>query len=252
MKEVYEIKTFQDRGRKSHNEDRVVVIRNFGGELKWIFGGVYDGHNGSAVSDYAAKKLHQEFLRGLNMQLTIAQAFKKAFKIVSRKKEFSETGATALSFLIQGEQLYVANAGDCRMIMVFPEKIDQITSDHRIYNQKEADRIRKKGTIVCDGYIKRGADLVPCFMPTRVIGDNSYRHIGFTDEPEIFVRMIPKQHGIYLIVGTDGLWDEISNEDIAAIVRNSQSFRKQLKKIREKIYALTPPRDNVTMIMLKT
>jgi len=71
-----------EQGLCPHMEDTYFLDLNFGGQ-GWVFGGIYDGHNGNYASNYAAQKLHSVFLSGINSSLSPQQAFINSYEQIS-------------------------------------------------------------------------------------------------------------------------------------------------------------------------
>ena len=57
---------------------------------------------------------------------------------------------------------------------------------------------------------------------SRSIGDEDAKKLGVIFEPEVVKYELKKQDKI-LVIGTDGLWEELSNEEVMNIVGNCYS-----------------------------
>jgi len=58
---------------------------------------------------------------------------------------------------------------------------------------------------------------------TRSIGDFIAKTVGVTHEPEVKVYEKLRETERTLVLASDGIWDRLSNEDVAAIVREYHS-----------------------------
>ena len=57
---------------------------------------------------------------------------------------------------------------------------------------------------------------------TRSFGDLIAKSVGVSAEPEIQeFKIQPNNQGHFIVVASDGLWDRISNEEVASIVGNN-------------------------------
>lgn len=59
---------------------------------------------------------------------------------------------------------------------------------------------------------------------TRSIGDLVAASVGVTCEPEIQVFNCLSKHDKALIIGSDGLWDRLSNKEVTKIVMAPQFY----------------------------
>lgn len=230
------------QGTRDQLEDRYFLDTNFSGK-SWIFGGVYDGHGGYQAAEYASKNLHKRFLKFLE-SLTPQDAFIATYESISAEIEQLQGGACAANFLIKGNEIFFANAGDCRIIIVGDE-VNQLTIDHRTNNSEEAKRISGAGGVVQGQYVFAGSQGL---MVTRSLGDQSHKSVGVIATPYVgSYQLLPSDK--FLIAATDGLFDKLSNEAIAKIAmvnQNSQGLADKLKEIvLEAKYA-----DNVTVLVL--
>jgi len=62
---------------------------------------------------------------------------------------------------------------------------------------------------------------------TRSIGDLVAGSVGVTSEPEIQVFNCLTPQDKALIIGSDGLWDRLSNQEITQIVMSPQFYNKR-------------------------
>jgi serine/threonine protein phosphatase PrpC len=170
-------------------------------------------------------------LLAANEYSLIKNAFKKAEQDLQYAKyDCSMSGCTALMVFIVDNVLICANAGDSRAILIVEKEgiqIVQLSRDHKPDLEDEKKRITKFGGIV-DKYTDNGVKLgpfrvwiknekYPGLAMSRSIGDFIATSVGVTCEPEI-CECIVNEYCRYLIMGSDGLWEFITNEEAMKIV----------------------------------
>lgn len=176
----------------------------------------------------------------------------------------ASVGSCATVALILDKYFVVANAGDCQAVLVTNKNgeikginICQIHSSNLKEEQQklakehpgEEDIVRCKSAKAC--YVKGR------LMPTRAFGDfhlkheefnnpNNLSHIfGFrrsrienftgpyiTHKPDIQIRNI-ESGDKFLILATDGLWDELSEQQAAEIVYNAENAQEAADMLLE-------------------
>ncbi|XP_055365707.1 pyruvate dehydrogenase [acetyl-transferring]-phosphatase 2, mitochondrial [Betta splendens] len=165
-------------------------------------------------------------------------------------------GCTACVAHIGTEGIHVANAGDCRAVLGVQQEDGSwsalpLSQDHNSENQAEVERIKaqhppsERGTIITDDR------LLGVLMPLRAFGDVRFKWsrelqqsiLGNLDSrvdldflslyqytppnyltppyldanPEITYHKLRPQDR-FLILGTDGLWDELGSEEAVRLV----------------------------------
>ena len=149
--------------------------------------------------------------------------------------ETKNSGATLCSAIIIGNILYIINLGDSRAILgTYYSRINkwrtkQLSEDHKPNNPKESKRI-----VFYNGRVERykneygeefgpyrvfGKDdfAYPALSISRTIGDLDGKKWGVIYEPELFKYELKEKDKV-IILGTDGLWQIISNEEAIEIV----------------------------------
>ena len=205
------------------------------------------------VAYHAVEELPRIFLAKIKAKQSVEEAFNGSFDNISSMDNFSEVGCTAFSFFIKGNMMWVANAGDSRMIEIRQKSIRQITYDHRIDNPVERQRLISKGAIIRGSYIYvlNERKCLKSIIPTRTLGDHIFKEAGIISKPEIFKRKIFGM-GTALVAGTNGFWDEVSNEQAADIVRKAKTAKKAAKELLRKIYESDcDDLDNITFMVIR-
>jgi len=224
-------------------EDAHFLDLDFGRE-GWVYGGVYDGHNGFYAAQYAADIIHTIFLDKYGSGLKPRRAFIQSYEEVSAALAFQESGAAAADFFIADGNIFTANAGDCRAIVVSQKIVTQLTTDHRLDNPEEEARVRATGATIGYPYVfvgQRG------LMTTRAVGDQHFRHVGVISTPSLNEHRISADD-LLLICACDGLWDYMTNEEVAGLAREETDPDRVLASLRKKVFTNRMGTDNLTII----
>lgn len=236
-------------GGRSYMEDTSCLVKNFGGNKKCHFGGVFDGHGGAYVSMLAAKKMPEIFLEKIEFKRKPEIAFKESFVDVSEMAKKEYVGCTSLAFFIRDSSIWIANAGDGRMIEVRKKEVCQITNDHQVSNEGEKARILKVGGEIQGRYVCRGNNGL---MPTRSLGDEYFRPVGVVPYPEVFHRKISGETVGY-VLATDGLWEIMENEAVGEMLKKTKTAKEAAEFIMS-AYLIGEPMyrlDNMTVMVIK-
>ncbi|KAF5956248.1 hypothetical protein HYC85_003473 [Camellia sinensis] len=178
-----------DKGCRKSNEDEHICVDNLSAHLDYLFGyplpsafyGVFDGHGGSnAAAAYVKENAMKLFFEDANLPPTsdIDDAFLEKLKnshhraflladqaLASECSVPDSCGTTALTALVLGRHLMVANAGDCRAVLCRKGVAVQMSQDHRPSYSPECQRVEELGGYFEDGYLN--GDLAV----TRALGD---------------------------------------------------------------------------------
>jgi protein phosphatase 2C family protein 2/3 len=99
---------------RKNNEDKVTIFLE--GDYKWF--SIYDGHGGSACSQFLKDHLHEEFF-SLDWRKDTPNALRQAFINAEAKwqKKGDNSGSCALVIFIHDNVCYTANLGDSRAVL---------------------------------------------------------------------------------------------------------------------------------------
>ncbi|KAE9116213.1 hypothetical protein PF010_g9051 [Phytophthora fragariae] len=185
-------------------------------------------------------------------------------------------GACAVMALVIEKKLYVASCGDCRAIMAYREadgslSVEQITFDHSANEEREQRRLRvlypEDYDIVCEIGLKNFY-VKGRLQPTRSIGDTymkvkdvnrspmphglrirgSFRRPYISAVPDIFQVDLNDRKPEFVVLGSDGLFGELKNEEIVQLVGRfrdegvqnvSQALREAVLERIAEIYGTT-------------
>ena len=218
---------------------------------KTSFFGIYDGHGGEGCSEYLRDNLHKLICNNDYFPENIPEAIKfgisKAeqefinnFALSENKEEIiDKSGSCAIIILIVDTNIYVANVGDSRCLLSMNDGHNyvEVTKDHKPNSPNEIIRIKKNGgniyqsqTVInnTDNNDLNGKILIGPYrvLPGRLsvcrtIGDAESKLVKFGGnpnviicEPEIFYYDLKKENIDFFILGCDGIYDQMTNEEV--------------------------------------
>ncbi|KAK7836268.1 putative protein phosphatase 2c 2 [Quercus suber] len=145
------------KGRRKVMEDGYGVMVDILGDPKryicyhQAFFAVIDGHGGQAATDFVAENLGRNIAKALECvggeEGQLEQAICSGYMVTD--KDFLcqgvSSGACTSSVLLKDGELYVANVGDCRVVLSRKGVAKALTKDHRL--TREDERLRIENTV---------------------------------------------------------------------------------------------------------
>ncbi|KAJ1281466.1 hypothetical protein BS78_04G307900 [Paspalum vaginatum] len=260
---------WSDIGGRDYMEDAHVCIsdlaKNFGcnsvDDEVISFYGVFDGHGGKDAAHYVRDNLPRVIVEDADFPLELEKIVKRSF--VHTDSKFAETfsqhkglssGTTALTAMIFGRSLLVANAGDCRAVLSRRGTAIEMSKDHRPCCINERKRVESLGGYVDDGYLNGQLAV------TRALGDwhlEGMKEVGepggpLSAEPELKMITLSKDDE-FLIIGSDGIWDFFSNQNAVDFARRKLQDHNDLRLCCREIVdeaIRRGARDNLTAVMV--
>ncbi|OVA16688.1 Protein phosphatase 2C (PP2C)-like domain [Macleaya cordata] len=232
--------SYADIGPRRFMEDEHIRIDDLSSHLGSVFRcptpsafyGVFDGHGGPDAAAYIRKNAMRFFFEDAEFPQTsetndvvledIENSFRKAFLLADLALAddctvSTSSGTTALTALILGRLLLVANAGDCRAVLCRKGDAIEMSQDHRPIYASERSRVEELGGYIDDGYLNGVLSVsralgdwdmkLPRGSSSPLIADPEFRQAVLTEDDE------------FLIIGCDGIWDVMSSQDAVSIVR---------------------------------
>eukprot|EP01101_Sappina_pedata_P004604 TRINITY_DN1991_c0_g1_i1.p2 TRINITY_DN1991_c0_g1~~TRINITY_DN1991_c0_g1_i1.p2 ORF type:complete len:384 (-),score=118.88 TRINITY_DN1991_c0_g1_i1:124-1275(-) len=266
-----------DEGRRTRMEDICILYEDFKASefrredsklkdsvLGEAFFAVYDGHAGLEAADFMSDNAHVYLANHPSYYTNVQEAFVDAFE--QAEKEFLKmanekeilSGTTALSVLVRGNQLFVANTGDSRAVLCRNGKAVGLSADHRPDREDERRRVEEAGGWILAEEVlnvprlyrlhldevmelEEAEDLIGWVTVrkvngvlgmTRSIGDRlikgTNKDIFFGQQfggelvlptPEITTEDIASKDSEFMILASDGLWDVLSSQEAVDFVR---------------------------------
>lgn len=225
---------------RKRNEDTVCV----GKTEALIYAIVADGMGGHEAGDVASKTaadiLEKEFneieVKTDNIVDRIKMAYinanSKIYEYAENNQKVMGMGSTAVSAIIFGKQLLIANVGDSRAYIINKDGIFQVSKDHSFVQQ-----LVDSGTITKEqamNHPKRN-------YITRAMGTEE----GI--KTDVFVR---DYNGETVLLCSDGLCGLVTDTEILEIVKRSENFDEAAKTLVETANEKGGI-DNITVALIK-
>lgn len=236
---------WSDIGGRKYMEDTHVCItdlaKNFGfhfldGEAISFFG-VFDGHGGKDAAHFVRDNLPRLIVEDaefpLKLEKVVARSFVQTDAAFAKKCSLQSTlssGTTALTAMIFGRSLLVANAGDCRAVLSRLGTAVEMSKDHRPCCSRERKRVESLGGYIDDGYLNGQLGV------TRALGDwhiegmkeNNDQAGPLSAEPELKLITLTKEDE-FLIIGSDGIWDVFTSQNAVDFTRRRLQEHNDVK-----------------------
>jgi protein phosphatase 1L len=252
MEDVYVAQKFQDPKEATNVRNPVptTVFPPSSHHFQSVcFFGVFDGHSGRRACEYARDNLPRQVQAELS-KAEPDEALRRAFLKTDEEflkianKEGLGDGSTAITALVRGRTLWVANAGDARAILVSGSTAIAMSEDHKPNRESERRRITQAGgTVTFMGCWRVNGVLAT----SRGFGDRELKKV-VSAEPEIRHRTLMEGDD-YLVLASDGIWDVLSNQIVAEIVARSGGCRAAASAVTEEALR-RGSMDNVTAVVI--
>lgn len=241
------------RGNRSNMEDfhhAQFKTEPKSGEVVGLFG-VFDGHGGPNAADYVRSNLFINLLEHTKFTTDIASALVESFEFTDTEylkqndNASRDDGCTAVTAVVVGDRLLVANVGDSRAVLSRQGKAMAMSIDHKPNTREERTRIEDAGgVVVWAGTWRVGGVLAV----SRAFGDRPLKRYVIPT-PDI------REEGLSaaddcLILASDGLWDVISNQDAVALIKDVSEADKAAERLVHEAY-LRGSNDNISCVVLK-
>jgi len=251
-----------EKGRRKRNEDRHCFDDDFRDEAfctsdRLAYYAIYDGHNGTTVAQNCSEIVHTQLLFHQEFparpELFFKEGYAHADKLVTVADD--KSGATAVTAIIFGNTLYVANIGDSECVLVSRNDEDGsysntlMTVKHVLTDDSEKQRVTGMGGMVVCGR------LFGTLAVSRAFGDSEFKEAGneyVSVDPHIATRELNHSDEM-MIIACDGLWDRLSYDDAmkqAVELRSSGMGPSDVAKSLIKNALERGTMDNVTVLVV--
>ncbi|GJP52720.1 hypothetical protein CLOM_g11809 [Closterium sp. NIES-68] len=243
----------QQDGFHKTNQDAYCFMRTK--DKKSLIFGVFDGHGpqGHDVSKFIKDRLPEMLMDGTDLLTDPEKALSDGFLAV-HSAALEETsfdcnisGTTAVVAHLYKQRLAVAWVGDSRAVLARRreggERDDlmavRLSADHKPDNEQERARIEASEGSVQQDVDENGDDVGPfrVWMKTgpmlglamsRSLGDKLAHTVGVSATPEVVVRRLD-QSDAFLVLGSDGLWEWVADEEAVQVVVGAGSIEAGVK-----------------------
>ena len=253
-------------GRRESMDDAVLctrfMVQTQTSEVEIKLTGVFDGHGngGDIASDFARNNLINHLKNRLEdgnpeslTDLQIFNALKLAF--VDTGNSFippegkAECGTTANVVLQVGDNLWTANVGDSRAVLLDPEgRVMQLSEDAKPTDDHYKKAIEKRGGYVDERGKVNGR--------ARVAGDlgGHFAYGAMSARPRITKVKLPPEgrEGYKLVQGCDGLFDVANSDVVGGFVHQSVARQASNAGVAGQLAELAykaDSQDNVSVIV---
>jgi pyruvate dehydrogenase phosphatase len=268
-------------------EDRYVVGEIPSGRLAAVFDGHGGWQVSEYLHKHIKSKIESNIKGSQNWEQIMSKTFDdlESELIESVKGSYSlgfskvsSVGACAVVAVVIDNNLIVANSGDCQAVLVSSSpngvKGENICEIHSSNLKSEQERLAKEHPLEED--IVRCKHPKACYvkgrlMPSRAFGDfhlkyeefnnpkNYSKVYGFkrsrienftgpyiTHKPDIKIRKINSQDK-FLILASDGLWDEMTEQEAAEIAFNANDPQEAAKLLLDAALNHAAKESNMTL-----
>jgi serine/threonine protein phosphatase PrpC len=224
---------------RDHNEDYFSCM-SVGESTLFVVADGMGGHDAGEVASRLAVEIACKVVRDgaqgeYDPQKLLEKAMQSANTEVIREGESkgSDMGTTLTLALMKQDKVYIASVGDSRTYWIENGSIRQITEDHSLV-----------------------AKLVAAGKLTREEARNHpksnllYRTIGSDENVKIDTFQVDLKRGGSLLLCTDGLWGEVTEEDI----HNVCASERDLKSVCSRLIQLANEnggKDNITAVTVR-
>ena len=241
-------------------EDRYAFKDCFCNDPQSGFFAVYDGYSGTMAAEKCARYLGEiverkvEAIYNTNMihetvNAEIVTAFKDAFEEMDRillygVEEHSRnrwSGCSALTCLLRGNNLYVANAGNIRAVLCRGDgSIERLSTNHCPKDKKERHRVRKaKGDI---SNSEKTALVNGVLKSTRGLGNHGdpILKTSVIKTPAVNCLTL-EESDQFLILASNGVWEVLSEEEVILLLEDiipDIDVKAIVKRMQERASAL--------------
>uniref|UniRef100_A0A2P2LHU2 protein-serine/threonine phosphatase n=1 Tax=Rhizophora mucronata TaxID=61149 RepID=A0A2P2LHU2_RHIMU len=271
------------------NQDSFCIHTPFGTSPDDHFFGVFDGHGefGAQCSQFVKRRLCENLLRNTKFQVDAVEASHAAFlstnsQLHADSLDDSMSGTTAITVLVRGRTIYVANSGDSRAVIAERRGKEfmavDLSIDQTPFRADELERVKlcgarvltldqieglKNPDVQCWGteegddgdpprlWVQNG--MYPGTAFTRSIGDSIAEAIGVVANPEIVVLELTPQHPFF-VLASDGVFEFLSSQTVVDMVAKYKDPRDACAAIVAESYRLwlqyETRTDDITVIVV--
>ncbi|PIN17220.1 Serine/threonine protein phosphatase [Handroanthus impetiginosus] len=253
-----------EMGPKPYMEDEYICVDNLSEHLgtangfpsPGAFYGVFDGHGGTDAASFTRKNILKFIIEDFHFPNGVKRALKNAYvkadhALADAKHLDRSSGTTALTALILGRTLIIANAGDSRAVLGKRGRAIELSKDHKPNCTSERLRIEKLGGVIYDGYLNGQLSVARALGDWHMKGPKGSK-CPLSSEPELEETVLTEEDE-FLIMGCDGLWDVMSSQYAVTVVRKGLMTHNDPEKCSRELVREALKRntcDNLTVVVV--
>lgn len=241
------------RGKRPHQEDFASAqfhhLPGDAGEQVGLFG-VFDGHGGPGAADFVHTNLFRNLMQhrklATDTYAAIAEVFEQTDEeYLNHPSLGRDDGCTAVTAVLMGQRLLVANVGDSRAVLSRGGKAIPLSIDHKPNLREERTRIEGAGGVVIWlGTWRVGGVLAV----SRSFGDRPLKRFVIPT-PYIQEESLTERDDC-IILASDGVWDVISNQEAVSLVGGISDAGQAARRLVQEAFRRGSP-DNISAVLIK-
>lgn len=165
------------------------------------------------------------------IQEVLSEATVSANEAVSQTE--GDAGTTLTSVIVMGHSAYIAHVGDTRVYYLNSGELRQITQDHSLVK-----RLVELGQISVEEAQHH---------PQR---NFLYRAVGQGPELTVDTYFQRLAESSYLLLCSDGLWNQVSDEEMVEVIENTSSLQQACNLLIDRANT-RGGEDNITVVLAK-
>lgn len=244
------------RGKRPQQEDYATAQWKqlqgaVGSEQVGLFG-VFDGHGGTGAADYVHGHLFSNLVHNTKFATDAKAALVEAFEqtdleFLQQQHTASsrDDGCTAITAVLLGQRLLVANVGDSRAVLSRGGKAVPMSVDHKPNLREERLRIEDAGGVVVWAGTWRVSGVLAV---SRSFGDRPLKRFVIPTPDVREEQLSPRDDCV--ILASDGVWDVISNQEAVTLVQGIPDAQRAVRRLVEEAYS-RGSLDNISAVILK-
>ncbi|XP_060195731.1 probable protein phosphatase 2C 47 [Lycium barbarum] len=261
---IFRSGSYSEIGPKPNMEDEHICIDDLckhigaskGLPSPGAFYGVFDGHGGVDAASFTQKNLLSFIVEDSHFPSMVKRAIRNAFvkadnALADTKSLDSTSGTTALTALILGRTMLIANAGDSRAVLGKRGRAIELSKDHKPNTTSEKLRIEKLGGVIYDGYLNGQLSVARALGDWHIKGPKGSKG-PLSSEPEL-EEVVLSEEDEFLIMACDGLWDVMSSQYAVTIVRKELMLHNDPERCSRELVREALKRntcDNLTVLVV--
>ena len=224
---------------KTSMEDRYAFKDCFCNDPQSGFFAIYDGYSGSMAADKCARflgEILEHKVEGIyhantkreNVNSEVSDAFVDAFaemdKVllygIEEQSRNRWSGCSALTCLLRGNTLYVANAGNIRAVLCRGDgSIERLSNNHSPRDKKERRRVLRAKGDICQS--DKTALVNGVVQSTRGLGNHGDANLKSSVIRVPVVNCLTlEESDQFLILATNGVWEVFSEEEVILLLED--------------------------------